>query len=200
LHIDLRQSLYGSPNHQEFGLRIGSPMFKASSPFTHLITVHTTNLFNVLHALRNAPEWTDVLAYDEFEVRVVTRRPPPWGGTKVAKWADDHDTRACAWFQDVGIPANVGVVGRSIQMIARENPVHPVREYLNALHWDRTPRLDFAMCLRASPVLPDRIGPGVSKPLIFPVPSGRAVRGGALGRATHWNARLQLLLKLTPAK
>jgi virulence-associated protein E len=24
----------------------------------------------------------------------------------------------------------------------RENPVHPVREYLNALHWDRTPRLD----------------------------------------------------------
>jgi hypothetical protein len=91
-------------------------------------------------------------------------------------------------------------VGRSIQMIARENPVHPVREYLNALHWDRTPRLDFAMCLRASPVLPDRIGPGVSKPLIFPVPSGRAVRGGALGRATHWNARLQLLLKLTPAK
>jgi predicted P-loop ATPase len=91
--------------------------------------------------LRNAPEWTDVLAYDEFEVRVVTRRPPPWGGTKVAKWADDHDTRACAWFQDVGIPANVGVVGRSIQM-RRENPVHPVRENLNALHWDRTPRLD----------------------------------------------------------
>jgi predicted P-loop ATPase len=100
------------------------------------------NLFNVLHALRNAPEWTDVLAYDEFEIRVVTRRPPPWRGAKVAKWADDHDTRACAWFQDVGIPANVGVVGRAIQTIAREKPVHPVREYLKDLHWDRTPRLD----------------------------------------------------------
>jgi excisionase family DNA binding protein len=37
------------------------------------------NLFNVLHALRNAPEWTDTLAYDEFAVRVITKRPPPWG-------------------------------------------------------------------------------------------------------------------------
>src|SRR5215470_15102482 len=35
--------LYGSPNSQEFGLRIGSPMFKARSPFTHLITVQTTH-------------------------------------------------------------------------------------------------------------------------------------------------------------
>jgi hypothetical protein len=35
--------LHGSPNSQEFGLRIGSPMFKARSPFTHLITVQTTH-------------------------------------------------------------------------------------------------------------------------------------------------------------
>src|SRR6516164_5296201 len=33
-----RNFLHGSPNSQEFGLRIGSPMFKARSPFTHLIT------------------------------------------------------------------------------------------------------------------------------------------------------------------
>jgi predicted P-loop ATPase len=34
------------------------------------------------------------------------------------------------------------VVGRAIQTIARENPVHPVRDYLSALDWDTTPRLD----------------------------------------------------------
>jgi predicted P-loop ATPase len=60
----------------------------------------------------------------------------------VAKWADDHDTRACAWFQEQGINAAVGIVGRAIQTVARENPVHPVRDYLNGLGWDRTPRLD----------------------------------------------------------
>ena len=100
------------------------------------------NLFNVLQTLRNTEDWEGVLAYDEFAVRVVTKRPPPWAGTNVAKWADDHDTRACAWFQEQGINAAVGIVGRAIQTVARENPVHPVRDYLNGLRWDRTPRLD----------------------------------------------------------
>jgi hypothetical protein len=63
------------------------------------------NLFNVLHTLRNAPEWKDVVAYNEFAVRVVTKQPLPWGGTNVEKWTDDHDTRACAWFQEQGINA-----------------------------------------------------------------------------------------------
>src|SRR5262249_32274850 len=31
---------YLSPSHQEFGLAIGSLVFKARSPFTHLISVH----------------------------------------------------------------------------------------------------------------------------------------------------------------
>ena len=35
-----------------------------------------------------------------------------------------------------GIPATVSVVGRAVQTIAHENPVHPVRDYLNALTWD----------------------------------------------------------------
>lgn len=95
-----------------------------------------------MYSPRNAPEWTDVLAFDEFAARTITKRPAPWGDRTGEPWSDVHDTRACAWFQDVGIPANVGVVGRAIQTIARENPVHPVREYLNALHWDRMPRLD----------------------------------------------------------
>jgi putative DNA primase/helicase len=98
------------------------------------------NLRNVLHALHNAPEWNGVLAYDEFAERVITRRPPPWSDRTIEQWADDHDTRACVWFQDQGIPVTVGVVGRGIQTIARENPVHPVRDYLNALRWDGTPR------------------------------------------------------------
>ena len=55
---------------------------------------------------------------------------------------DDHDTRTCEWMQEQGIPAPVGHVGRAIQTVAREKLVHPVRDYLNALKWDGTPRLD----------------------------------------------------------
>jgi putative DNA primase/helicase len=34
------------------------------------------------------------------------------------------------------------VVGRAVQTVARENRVHPVRDYLHALNWDGTLRLD----------------------------------------------------------
>ena len=50
--------------------------------------------------------------------------------------------QACEWLQEHGIPATVGVTGRGIQSVARENRVHPVCDYLHALDWDGTPRLD----------------------------------------------------------
>jgi hypothetical protein len=100
------------------------------------------NLANVLHALRNAPEWRDVLAYDEFNVRVVTHRPPPWSNHTVSQWADHEDTLATMWFQQHDIPAPHGTVGRGIQAVARENSFHPVRDYLSRLIWDGKRRLD----------------------------------------------------------
>jgi predicted P-loop ATPase len=97
------------------------------------------NLRNVLYALRHASEWQGVLAYDA--ARVITQKPLPWGD-RTEEWADDHDTRACEWMQEQGIPAAAGVVGRGIQTVARENRVHPVRDYLHALNWDGTPRVN----------------------------------------------------------
>jgi predicted P-loop ATPase len=100
------------------------------------------NLRNVLHALRNAPEWHGVLAYDEFAARVITKKPPPWSDQTAERWTDYHDARACEWFQEQEIAAPAGVVGRSIQTVASEHAFHPVRDYLNALNWDGTQRLD----------------------------------------------------------
>ena len=100
------------------------------------------NLRNVLYALRHAPEWETVLTYDEFAARVITSKPPPWGGPTVDRWADEHDVRACEWMQEQDIRAALGVVGHAIQTVARESRVHPVRNYLNALNWDGTPRIN----------------------------------------------------------
>jgi predicted P-loop ATPase len=61
---------------------------------------------------------------------------------EVTRWEDEHDVRACAWMQEHDIPAALGVVGHAIQTVARENRVHPVREYLNALQWDGTLRIE----------------------------------------------------------
>jgi putative DNA primase/helicase len=100
------------------------------------------NLRNALFALRKAPEWKGVLAYDTFAAKVITVKPPPWGGPTVDPWADEQDTRACEWMQDHGIPVGVGMVGRAIQSVARENSFHPVEKYLRGLHWDGTLRLE----------------------------------------------------------
>jgi hypothetical protein len=83
------------------------------------------NLRNVLHALRKAPEWHGVLAYDVFAARTITTKPPPWSDEALEWWMDYHDFRACEWFQEQGIPVTVGMVGRGIQVVAGENPYIP---------------------------------------------------------------------------
>ncbi|MFZ0426333.1 MAG: virulence-associated E family protein [Xanthobacteraceae bacterium] len=104
--------------------------------------VPLANFRNVLHALRNAPEWHNVLAYDTFAARAITKRPPPWSDQTVAQWTDYDDNRACEWFQEHEIAAPFGMVGRGIQTVAHEHPFHPVRNYLDGLNWDGTARLD----------------------------------------------------------
>ena len=100
------------------------------------------NLRNVLFALRQAPEWHDVLAYDVFACRVMTLMTPPWGGRPIEQWNDLHDDRACEWMQLQEIPATLGVVGRAVQTVAREDRVHPVCEYIEAKEWDGRSRID----------------------------------------------------------
>jgi predicted P-loop ATPase len=46
------------------------------------------------------------------------------------------------WFQKQKINAVITYAGRAVQAAARYNPFHPVRDYLDSLRWDGTPRLD----------------------------------------------------------
>jgi predicted P-loop ATPase len=101
------------------------------------------NLANLILILRKAPKWAGVLAYDEFNARVVIRRHPPWGQEDAdAPWTDHHESLARVWFQTQKINASAGDVGRAVQAAARHNLFHPVREYFESLIWDGVPRLD----------------------------------------------------------
>lgn len=88
-----------------------------------------------------------MLAFDEFSSKVIIRKRPPWGDEAPEApwnepWNDHHETLTRRWFQLEDIAANQGDVGRAVQAAARHNPFHPVRDYLDALEWDNTPRLD----------------------------------------------------------
>jgi predicted P-loop ATPase len=99
-------------------------------------------LANAVLMLRQAPELQGVLGFNEFSLYSVTRRPAPWPLSAPGKnWTDDDDARAACWLQEHGILVSSKVAAEAVQSVARENPFHPVREYLTGLTWDGTPRL-----------------------------------------------------------
>jgi predicted P-loop ATPase len=100
-------------------------------------------LSNFILFLCHHQKWQGVLGFDEFNARVVIRKRPPWGEeTPDANWTDHHESLTRVWFQREDINASLGDVGRAVQAAARSNAFHPVREYLDALVWDRRPRLN----------------------------------------------------------
>src|SRR5215472_4992102 len=101
-------------------------------------------LRNALTALRQAPEWQGVLGFDEFAHCIVVRATPPWkhGDLEQGVWTSAHDIWAADWLQGEGIAVTVNVAAEAVEAVAHEHCFHPVREYLDGLTWDKTPRLD----------------------------------------------------------
>jgi predicted P-loop ATPase len=103
-------------------------------------------LANALFALREAPEWAGVLAYDEFALTTVTMQPPPWcrGGNdwKSVQWKGCDDVLATEWLQREGIDVPLNVTASAVETVARGNSFHPIRDYLGGLKWNGIDRLE----------------------------------------------------------
>jgi predicted P-loop ATPase len=97
-------------------------------------------LLNAITALRWHPAWYGVLAWNEFASRAAARRETPWG--MVGNWDDQADRRACELLQKNGIFVKVTEAGQAVQTVAKDQPFHPVREYLESLTWDKISRID----------------------------------------------------------
>jgi predicted P-loop ATPase len=101
-------------------------------------------LANAITALRCAPEWTGVLAYNEFAHLSVLHSPPPWAKTeefRTKEWTPNDDTLTTEWLHHQGIFISSEVTGQAVEAVAREHPFHPVRTYLSGLSWDGEHRL-----------------------------------------------------------
>lgn len=99
-------------------------------------------LANAIAAFRHAPEWGGVLAFNEFAFGTVVLRPAPWGVVPKGEWTDHEDRLAAEWLQRQGILVSVEVAGQAVQTAARDRPFHPVKAYLQGLHWDGIERVD----------------------------------------------------------
>lgn len=103
-------------------------------------------LANAILALRTAPEWKGVLWHDEFASTAVARNPPPWHPKQRAwqatKWSDRFDLLVADWLQHQGILVPASIAGQAVEAVAHDHLYHPVRDYLDSLHWDGTKRID----------------------------------------------------------
>lgn len=85
--------------------------------------------------------WQGVLAYDVFRRRIVCSGLLPWGS--VGDWTDVDDARAVCWLEQThALRASPDVVRQAVTLVAADNEVHPVRQYLQSCVWDGRSRLD----------------------------------------------------------
>jgi predicted P-loop ATPase len=103
-------------------------------------------LVNAALALRTAPAWKDVLAFDDFAKRTMLLRHPPWEDQDLdyfeRPWTAQDDLQATQWLQQQGIDVSLGIAEHAVELVAKETLYHPVLEYLDRLKWDDVKRVD----------------------------------------------------------
>jgi putative DNA primase/helicase len=106
---------------------------------------------NVEIILVHCKEWKEVLAFDEFAGCIVFRKEPPWcaesrDGVKQqgALWTDEDATRLVNWLarSKWGINVTSNVAQEVVNVVAKKNRFHPVKDFLQSLKWDGKARID----------------------------------------------------------
>jgi predicted P-loop ATPase len=112
-------------------------------------------LANAITALREAPAWQDVLAYDQFAMETIIDGSPPWDLQTLTgrsrAWASHDDLLTAEWLQRAGISVNTATAAQAVEAVARDRTFNPVRDYLSGLQHDGVSRIDtwLSTCLGA---------------------------------------------------
>lgn len=98
-------------------------------------------LANVYDILIHDLTWRGVLAFDEFALRTVKLKPTPFGSA-AGEWDQTDDSRAAMWLaRKYRFTPSTALVAEAVEVAARANTVHPPRDWLRTLTWDKRPRL-----------------------------------------------------------
>lgn len=98
------------------------------------------NASNVYAILAKVPEFKDICYYDEFKNAYMTS----WKTGVLRQWAEVEDRQLTTYLQsNYGLPKlPKHLVVDALLQYADGNIKHPLREWMNSLVWDQTPRLD----------------------------------------------------------
>jgi predicted P-loop ATPase len=98
---------------------------------------------NAALMIENSPDWSGVLAYNNFTGGYAILGPPPAPVTAEAgmEIEDSFDTETVRWLERKGVFIKPDLLRKVVDVIARRNSFHPVAEYLKSLSWDGTSRI-----------------------------------------------------------
>ena len=121
---------------------IAKVVFKDGSDWQHRLLTRDTGfpkplVHNALVALEHSPEWMETLQFDVFRHELQCSRRP-WGGA--GPWEVTDNTRLAAWLQANRIEVSIDTARSAARTAARQ--IDPLKDYVEGLHWDGTPRLD----------------------------------------------------------
>lgn len=102
---------------------------------------------NLLNQLRRSDGGIyRIFGYNEFTNRVEFINPAPWhkGILPICLGVGDDDLKLLKEFLSVklGQEVTISVLEEAVLVVSKDIRFHPVREYLESLTWDKTPRLE----------------------------------------------------------
>lgn len=102
-------------------------------------------LHNLMLIMENDPRLAGLWWLNESSNQIELTRDAPWRGGNRREFVDADAYELAAWLQNPGTYAancsDDGVL-KAVVAVARRYRRHPIREYLTALKWDGTPRVE----------------------------------------------------------
>ncbi len=129
---------------------------------------------NTFLILNHDKKWKGVFVYDLFSRQVLMHRCPPFMADsefRVKRLEHDDIVKTSYALEYDGLGPSVQRTHDAIKAVAKENRIHPVRDYFDALEWDGVERLDtwLRVYLGATEHDPNYLGPVGAKWLVAAV-------------------------------
>ena len=119
-----------------------APRDEVNAAFMHARAVAMPSPVALAELLALDAQWRDAVFFDQFAGRAACNVALPCGGATGAL-LDEHDELTAAFLgSTLGIEVTSKQAHDALNLLAKQNPRHPLRKYLNGLRWDGTPRLE----------------------------------------------------------
>lgn len=100
------------------------------------------NIQNIILILENDPMLKGHVMHDEFTGSDTVAGGLPWN-RQATQWSDRDDANLRVWLErNYGITGKEKISDTMTAVLTRHSYHHPIRDYLNGLKWDGTPRLE----------------------------------------------------------